>query len=445
MNQKSTYTFPFDPEAVCACGKKHRAAVGPCIVESGAINRVPELVKSFGATKVFVMADVNTYPVGGAKVVELLEASGIPTSRYVFPNKRLEPNEEAMGSLFLHFDHTCDMIVAFGSGVLNDLGKLLSFHTGKPYMIVASAPSMDGYASSSASMARAGVKVSLPCKCPDVIVGDLDILKNAPMELLKSGLGDMLAKYVSLVEWRIAHLLVDEYFCDAIAALMKDCLKECTDNASGLLRRDTAAVKAVFYGLVKAGMAMSYAESSRPASGTEHYYSHVWDMRGLEFGTPIGLHGDQASIGTFYTVKGYEKLKKIVPDREKALAYAKNFDFAAWSEEMTDFLGKGAESMIALEAKEKKYDVEKHVARLERILSHWEEILQIVEEELPSPAEYEAILDSIEAPKSVEDIGLSKDILPMTLKCTKDIRDKYILTRLLWDLGVLDEVAAMIE
>ena len=112
---------------------------------------------------------------------------------------------------------------------------------------------------------------------------------------------------------------------------------------------------------------------------------------------------------------------------------------------MTDFLGKGAESMIALEAKEKKYDVEKHAARLERILSHWDEILQIVEEELPSPAEYEAILDSIEAPKSVEDIGLSKDILPMTLKCTKDIRDKYILTRLLWDLGVLDEVAVSVE
>ena len=439
------YKFPFDPEEICACGKQHRATVGPCIVESGAINRVPEFVKSFHATKVFVMADVNTYPIGGGRIVELLEENGIATSHYVFPSKRLEPDEHAAGSLFLHFDHTCDMIVAFGSGVINDLGKMLAFHTNRPYMIVASAPSMDGYASSSASMARDGIKVSLPCKCPDMIVGDLDILKNAPLEMLKAGLGDMLAKYVSLTEWRIAHLLVDEYTCDAVAALMRDCLRNCTDNASGLLRRDTAAVEAVFWGLVKAGMAMSYADSSRPASGTEHYYSHVWDMRGLEFGTPVSLHGIQAALGTFYTIKGYELLKTITPDREKALAYVESFDFGAWSNEMTEVLGKSAAPMIALEAKEKKYDRERHALRLGRILAHWDEILEIVGEELPSAAEFEALLDSIEAPKSVEEIGLPKEILPMTLRCTKDIRDKYILPRIFWDLGVLDEVAPLIQ
>ncbi len=445
MNQNFQYSLPVILDRPCGCGKRHKAIDTSCVIGSGVINRIPEFVKSFNATKVFVIADVNTYPIGGNKIVDVLEANGIPTAKHVFPDKRLEPNEHAVGSLLLHFDYKCDVIVAFGSGVINDLGKLLAFHTNRPYVIVASAPSMDGYASATSSMARDGIKVSLPCKCPNLIVGDLDILRNAPLEMLKSGLGDMLAKYVSLVEWRIARLLVDEYVCDDIAALMRDCLRACTENAGGLLCRDAVAVEAVFYGLVKAGLAMSYAESSRPASGTEHYYSHVWDMRGLEFGTPVGFHGVQASIGTFYTIKGYEALKKIVPDREKALAYAKNFDFDAWSKEMTEFLGKGAEAMIALEAKEKKYDKERHAKRLERILAHWDEILGIIEDELPTSAEFEALLDSIEAPKSVEDIGLSKDILPMTLKCTKDIRDKYILPRLLWDLGVLDEVAAIIE
>ena len=95
--------------------------------------------------------------------------------------------------------------------------------------------------------------------------------------------------------------------------------------------------------------------------------------------------------------------------------------------------------MIALEAKERKYDVEKHKARLEVILARWDDIRKIIEE-LPTVEEFEAILDSMEAPKSLSELGMDESVLGMTLKCTKDIRDKYVLSKLLWDLGVLDEV-----
>lgn len=445
MNQNYSYSFNFNSDDICSCGKQHKTSVGPCIVESGAINRIPEFVKKFNAKKVFVIADINTYPIGGNKIVDILEANGIPTAKHVFPDKRLEPNENAIGSLLLHFDHKCDMIVAFGSGVINDLGKLLAFHTNKPYIIVASAAYMDGYASANSSMARDGVKVTVTSKSPDVIIGDTDVLCGAPIHMAKGGLGDMLAKYIAICEWRIANVINGEYYCEEIAAFTRSSLKKCVDGAQGLLVRDQNSMANLFAGLIGCGTTMDYAGCSRPAAGTEHYYSHIWDMRGLEFGTPTAPHGVQCAIGTLYTIKGYELLKKIVPNREKALAYAKSFDFDAWSAEMTEFLGKGAEAMIALESKEKKYDVEKHAARLESIIAHWDEIIQIIEDELPSSEDFEALLASIEAPKSVKDIGLSEDILPMTLKCTKDIRDKYILPRLLWDLGVLDEVAEQIK
>ena len=92
--------------------------------------------------------------------------------------------------------------------------------------------------------------------------------------------------------------------------------------------------------------------------------------------------------------------------------------------------------MIMLEAKEGKYDKAKHAKRLEDILAHWDEILAILNEELPPSAEIEALLDKIGAPKTASDIGLSEDIIPLTFRATKDIRDKYVLSRLAFDLGV---------
>jgi glycerol-1-phosphate dehydrogenase [NAD(P)+] len=299
---------------------------------------------------------------------------------------------------------------------------------------------MDGYASASSSMTREGLKISLSSRAADVIIGDTDILCQAPLKLMRSGLGDMLAKYVSICEWRIAHIITGEYYCEEIATLVRGALKRCVDQADALLRREPQAVASVFEGLVVSGVAMNLAGVSRPASGGEHYLSHIWDMRAVEFGTPMDLHGIQCAIGTLTCAKLYEKLKTIKPDREKALAYVAGFDFEACAAKLREFLGKGAESMIALESKEKKYDKEAHKARLERILQNWDNILRIIDEELPTAAEIEALLDRIDAPKYVEDIGLTADILPMTLAASKDIRDKYVLPRLALALGVIDEI-----
>jgi glycerol-1-phosphate dehydrogenase [NAD(P)+] len=340
----------------------------------------------------------------------------------------------------MHFDHSCDFVIGIGSGVINDIGKILSKTAKTPYMIVATAPSMDGYASATSSMTRDGLKISLPSQCANVIIGDLDILCQAPLKMMKSGLGDLLAKYVSICEWRISHLITGEYYCEEIAKLIRDAVQRCVENANGLLLRDERAVAAVFEGLVIGGVAMNYAGVSRPASGVEHYISHILDMRTVEFGEPEDFHGIQCGIGTLIATRIYEKLKTIAPDKEKALSYVENFSWEDWQAELRAFLGSGAESMIAQEAKEQKYNKDSHKERLEIILNNLSGILQIMDEELPASEDLEKLLDMIEAPKTLEEIGISSQLIPMIFKATKDIRDKYVLSRVAWDLGILDEI-----
>ena len=155
----------------------------------------------------------------------------------------------------------------------------------------------------------------------------------------------------------------------------------------------------------------------------------------------MDLHGIQCAIGTLYSVKIYDKLKKYIPDKHKALEYVNNFDFEKWSRELEVFVGAGALPMIALEEKEQKYNKDMHKKRLEDIIDNWDKILDIINQEVPSSEELEEILDKIQSPKSVENIGMDLSVLPMSLKASKDIRDKYVLPRLLWDLGILDEVS----
>ncbi len=421
----------------CTCGKVHTTPIEDVIVGAGVLAQLPEIVARYGK-KAFVLADPNTYEAAGSRVCEILRAADLPYTTYIFSDAHPAPDEKAVGSAVMHFDKSCDVIVAVGSGVINDISKILATTAGLPFIIVATAPSMDGYASDSSSMAMDGLKVSLYSGAANVILGDVDILKKAPLRMLKAGLGDMLAKYVSLAEWKIAHLLLDEYYCDTVASLVQDALDKCVSNADGLLHRDPVAVQAVFEGLVISGLAMNYAKISRPASGMEHYISHIWDMRALAMDTPEDSHGIQVGIGTVYTLKLYEKLQNYTPDRQKALSAVDAFELETWYNTLRSFMGAGAEAMIALDRKEQKYDKQKHAARLEKLLTHWSDIQDIIFH-LPTAKEMEDLLHRIEAPAQMEDIGLSHDILPLTLKAAGDIRDKYVLTRLLWDLGLQDK------
>ncbi len=423
----------------CPCGKEHSFGA-KVIAQKGAIDCLPEELCERNIKKVFLLADKNTYKSAGERVSALIRQSAVEVCEYVFESDIVEPDERYVGLAVMHYQNDCDAVVGVGSGVVNDISKIVAAVSGKPYIIVATAPSMDGYASSTSSMTRGGLKISLQSKCADVIIGDIDILAAAPQKLLLSGLGDMLAKYVSICEWRISALINGEYFCEHIAEMVRAALKKCVDNADGLLRRDEQAVCSVFEGLVFCGAAMKLAGVSRPASGIEHYLSHVWDMRAAEFGTAVELHGIQCAVGTLIAVELYEKLLKITPDRQKAKSYAEGFDYAAHSAFLRKFLGRGAEDMIALEAKEQKYSVQNHSVRIEKITEDWDSIVKIVKQELPEKAELLALFEKLCLPKTTDEMGIPSETLKHTFSATKDIRDKYVLSRLCWDLGVIDDI-----
>ena len=421
----------------CPCGKIHDAGFDRMTVGRGAVRTVADEVRRLGGTRVCLLADANTLNAGGKQVEKLLEDAGIPVVLSVLP-AGVEPDEAGVSAAVGHYDPACDLIVGVGSGVVNDIGKCLADTAGAPYVIVATAPSMDGYASNTAAMVVNGLKVSLPRRCASVLIGDTDLLSTAPDEMLIAGIGDMIAKYVSIAEWRISNLITGEYYCEKVAAAVKAALATCVQNAKGLLVRDPAAIEAVFEGLVLSGAAMNYAGLSRPASGVEHYFSHIWDMRGLAFKTPVALHGTQCAVGTLLAAGIYDALLEIKPEKEKALREVAAFSPDAHFQKLRAFVGPGADAMIEAEARDKKYDPKNHAARLSVILDNWNEIQAIIREEIPRQEEIRSLLSSIGAPTAPEGIGQKREELPLTFSATRDVRDKYVLSRLVWDLGLSD-------
>ena len=407
---------------------------------SGAINSLPEILCAEGIRSVFIYADRNTYEAAGKRVWEILEAAGIVAKKYIFKAEKIEPNEATVGLATMSFDPSVDAVLGVGSGVINDVSKIIANSSGKKYIIIATAPSMDGYASATSSMSVDGLKISLPSKRADIIIGDTEILKNAPMKMMLAGLGDMLAKYTAICEWRISNIINGEPISAEVAESVRKSLQKCVKNAEGLIRRESEATESVFEGLVLCGLAMTRAGSSRPASGIEHYLSHIWDMRGEEFKAPTDLHGLQCAVGTYISVSLFEKLKSVKISEEKALGSVKSFDYTEWARKLKDFLGKGAETMIALEEKERKYDKQKHKARLDTIIKKWDKILSVINEELPSLNNLTALYNTVGLPTKLEEIGQNADILHMTFMAAKDIRDKYVLPRLAWDIGIIEEL-----
>ena len=427
----------------CSCGKRHSPGAAKVIIEKGAVNALPSLLEEIGAKKPFLLSGHDTFQAAGEAVCTVLDKAGFSYAKYVFPVSPVKPTEYAVGSALMHFDYSCDAIIGIGSGVINDTAKMLARATGMKYILVATAPSMDGFVSATSSMDRDGLKSSIPSKAAWCVIGDLDILCNAPMHLLLAGVGDMLAKITSLTEWKLASIIVGEDYCEVIAALVQRALDQVVSHAQKLLERVPEAVRSVMEGLVIAGLAMNYAGVSRPASGTEHYFSHIWDMRSLAFeNARFELHGIQAGLGTLYTLMACQTFLdgNYRPDRERALAVVRNFSLDDWNRQLLDFIGPGAEAMIEGEMREHKYSPEKHEARFAVIEKNWDLIMDTLKT-LPSPDEIKALMESIGFPTSASVIDYNEKEIKKTFTMTKDSRDKYVGTRLFWDLGILDEIA----
>ncbi len=431
---------------VCpVCGRRHYGKLENCIIGENALDSLPGLVKKLipDSPKAFILCDRDTFAAAGERVTKLLEAEKIEYKLHIVERKKPAPDDRIVGEALMWIDKSCNLVIAVGGGVMNDTCKIIATAYDVPDIIVGTAPSMDGFASATSSMERCGFKISIDSKCPEAVIGDTSILAAAPKKMIRSGIGDMLAKYISIVEWRLGKLIRGEYYCDFIAGLVQKSLSEVVGNSESALSGDREAAGKVMRGLVLAGLGMNYAGISRPASGMEHYVSHVLDMRALEFGSHADLHGIQCALGTLMTLRGYEilteKINKDGIDRERALESASGFSREKWFDVLREKFGKGADAMIANELREGKYDKESHKIRLDFIIRHIDEILGIVKD-LPTSAEIYDFMKKVGLPTTAAELGVSRGELRDAFYMAKDIRDKYVLGRLLWDLGLLDEV-----
>lgn len=430
----------------CACGRAHETGLKILDIGAGAVARLPQALISLGAKKPFIVCDENTKQAALAGVRAALDGAGMPYTVFCMRGGRIEPDEHAVGACAMAFDPSCDIVLAVGSGVVNDCCKVLAHAAGMKSAVVATAPSMDGYASDSSSMVQNRVKVSLYNACPSAIIADTDIVKNAPMRMLQAGLGDMLAKYVSLCEWRISHLVTGEYYCENIAGLVRASLKKVTDAAPGVASRDARAAEAMTQGLVLSGVAMSFARISRPASGLEHYFSHIWEMMALQRGEKSELHGIQVGVGTLLTLRLYERIKTIKPDRAKAEAFIASFTDEKWQAQTRGIFGDAAQTVIDDEhQKNHNNDPLAHKARLDNIIAHWDDIQAIIRKELPDVSVVEQIMQSAGMPLTPADIGVSQRDTVSAFLGSRDIRAKYLTSSMLWDLGLLYDFVPLVE
>lgn len=301
-------------EYSCACGKSHKVDIQAIRVGSGVMQELPGILRDLGASHIFLVADNYTYEAAGRQVEQLLDQAGLPYHKRVFQTETpLVPNEYALGSVLAAMTSQDDMLLAVGSGTLNDVTKYVSARTGIPYVIAATAPSMDGYASTVAPTILDGIKTTLPAVYPAAIVADVDILKDAPMPMLTAGFGDIIGKFTSLADWRLSHQLNGEYYCPEVAGVIEAAVETCAANAKALAQREPQAIQAVTEALILSGLAMGMVGVSRPASGAEHQMAHYWEMDALRRGEEHPLHGNAVGVGTVLAASLYEMAAEYLP------------------------------------------------------------------------------------------------------------------------------------
>ncbi len=309
----------------CICERKsHAAPVEAYEISSGAIEKLPEILGEY--KRIYVVCDGNTYRVAGERVAALLRERGLLHNLLVLEGAWILPNADTLGKILLNvnpphaksdifaFSPLPDLILAVGSGTVNDSCRVVSYRLGLPYGIVATAPSMDGYLSAGSPILHDGTKSTVQATTPRYLIADLDVLKEAPYEMMLAGIGDMFGKYVGLLDWELARDMTGEYFCDKIAADVKAATDRCLSNGYAIEGRGSECVKSIMEGFLVTGLGMAYTGNSRPASGSEHIVAHSWELFDVEEGRAPHLHGLEVCEATRLIAIMYEMLYEETDD-----------------------------------------------------------------------------------------------------------------------------------
>lgn len=437
-------------EFECECGKTHEAQIDHIAIEKGAVNKLPEFLsdqilhdgsKLEKDDKIYVVADVNTWDVAGEKVVSVVEEAGYPVESYIFPYESMHAEQQYADEILEHLPEDAKLIIAVGSGTINDLSRFVAFNNDLPYYIVATAPSMDGYASNVSPLVQNNLKITHPAECASAIIGDTDFLATAPDVMIAAGLGDVLGKYLAINDWKLSNIINDEYYCDNVGELVLESVRKCVENVPGLVERDPEALVYLMESLVLIGIAMSFIGYSRPASASEHHISHFLEMKSIQNGNYGELHGTCVGMATALVGEMYKKLLENPIDYDKARAHAKAFDYETWKEEIERSYGPGAEEVLKLYQKAKQNEPDDVLERIDSIEENEEAVKALIAQAVEDTKNAPELLESLGGLTSPAQFGFDKDEFKDILLYAKDLRERYAALQLFYDLGVLDEIS----
>jgi glycerol-1-phosphate dehydrogenase [NAD(P)+] len=298
---------------------------------------------------------------------------------------------------------------------------------------------MDGYAASGAALREDGFKRTFACPAPDVIVADLDVIATAPPEMAGWGYGDLSGKLVAGADWIVADALGEEPLKRGPFALVQDNIRKWLADPAAIRDGRPDALEGLVRGLLMAGLAMQAHGNSRPASGSDHQFAHLWEMEGLAVdGVPVS-HGACVGVGCLSMLAAYEWLL----DRN-----FEDIDPAALAERLPGLAELRAEISASFPASSMAASVEAEVLaksasdteqRLRRLRAVWPDLAVQLGRMLPRAEEVRRWLLAAGAPADGAAIGLSAAQHAADYRRARLVRRRYTALDLLHELGVLDD------
>ena len=421
------------------------AATDTAAMEIGTdiLDRVPSMFKEqFPEKRALIVADENTWRVAGEAVYAHLQAAGVECDEpYIFTDPHLHAEWTFIEMLDERLASTDAIAVAVGSGTINDLCKLCSYHQSRPYMCVATAASVDGYSSFGASVTYKNMKQTFTCPAPKAILADVGVMVRAPKEMTAAGYADLAAKIPAGAEWIVADFVGSEPIHNEAWHIVQDGLKEALADPEGVAALRPEAIAPLVEGLMLSGFAMQAARSSRPASCTDHLFSHLWNMRNHTYNGVTPSHGFQVSVGTLFmcamfdeayksdfTTLDVDKCVAAWPSLEQVRAYAEQL-FAKES-----FAELGVTEITA------KYNDKEEVRRQMQLLkSNWPDLKARLQTQCLTYDEMYRCLSIVGAPIQPEDVGITKAQMLADVPFVRHIRRRYSLLDLGLRTGTLNQ------
>ena len=398
----------------------------------GYLARVPAAFgELFPGRMPVVVADINTWRVAGAEVYSRLLDAGFETGVFIIPDREFHAEWKYVEMVEAAVRSSGGVAVAVGSGVINDLCKLSAAHIGQSYLCVPTAASVDGYSSFGASISYEGVKQTFDCPAPVGIVADVSVIAAAPKHMTAAGYADLAAKIPCGAEWMIADLFGTEPIIPDAWHVLQDVLDEMLSDPEGVAAGEPSAIAALFEGLTLSGFAMQAARSSRPASCTDHLFSHYLDMIHHKFHGKLQSHGFQVAIGTLTMCAFFDEFCKMDLTKIDVDACVAAWPTLEHEQQRALKLFEGfVDPKLGYNVINQKYQGPEKVRRvLEEYKAHWPELRDKYRAQVYPFAKMKRLFEIVGAPSDPSHIGVTRAELKAMVPKTQLMR---------WRINLLD-------